>query len=280
VRGTVAVVTDSAADLPEAWKAGHEILVVPLTVRLGHRDLLDGAELDATTFWSRCRAGEAASTASPSPAAFADAFRQAAERGAAEVVCIDLASGLSSTVQSASVAAADAPLPVHVVDSGSASLGQAMVVLAAARAAAGGAAGAPVVDRARSEAGRVRVLAVIDQRHHLQRSGRLGSSGSVTGSVLAVKPIVEVRGGQVVPVGRQRTMPRALEALAALVADTRPQEVAVVHGDADPRSVDHLVAALAATGPTPSVHLLGPVVGAHLGPGAVGVAVRTAPDDR
>jgi fatty acid kinase fatty acid binding subunit len=212
--------------------------------------------------------------------AFADAFRQAAERGAAEVVCIDLASGLSSTFQSASVAAADAPLPVHVVDSGSASLGQAMVVLAAARAAASGATGSVVVEQAASEARRVRVLAVIDRRDHLQRSGRLGSSGSIAGSVLAVKPIVEVRGGEVVPVGRQRTLPRALDALAALVAGTRPEEVAVVHGDADARSVEHLVAALAATGPAPSVHLLGPVVGAHLGPGAVGVAVRAAPADR
>jgi DegV family protein with EDD domain len=273
VSGPVLVVTDSAADLPPSWRDIHRILVVPLTVRVGGVDHRDGEELGPVAFWARCRAStEIPTTASPSPQAFAAAFRAAAERGAAEVVCVTLAAGLSSTHQSAALAAGDAPLPVHLVDSGSATLGQALVVMAAAAATAEG--GAAAAGAARRAAGRVRVVGVVDQLDHLRRSGRLSASRALLGSALAVKPIVEVRDGAVTAVGRQRTVARALDALAELVAGYGPETLAVVHGDADPSTVERLVARLGS--PPPPVHLLGPVVGSHLGPGAVGVALLAA----
>jgi DegV family protein with EDD domain len=273
---SVAVVSDSAADLPAAWCEAQRVAVVPLTVRIAGVDHLDGVDLTASEFWAACRQGgdEVPRTAAPSPAAFAAAFQRAGEAGASAVVCVTLAAGLSSTFQSALLAAREAPLPVEVVDSGSASAGQAFVVRAAVGARGGGP--GAVLAAATETAHGVRLLGALADLTHLRRSGRLSGAKALVGSVLAVAPVVELADGGVSLAGRQRTLARAVDALANLVERAAPQEVAVVHGDADPAMVDRLVGRLHAAWPDPPVQLLGPVVGAHLGPGTVGVAFRRA----
>jgi DegV family protein with EDD domain len=265
-----AVVTDSAADLPAAWCEANGVEAVPLTVHVGGADHLDGVDLAADAFWARCRATtEPPTTASPSPEAFAAAFGRAAASGASAVVCVTLAAGLSSTFQSASLAARSAPLDVRVVDSRSDSLGQTTVVHAAVAAAGDGADAA--VAAALDAAARVHVFGMLDGTDHLRRSGRLTTSQAFFGSVLSVKPLIALHDGRVDAMGRQRTVPRGLDALAALVVAARPQRLAVVHGD--PTNVAGLLDRLRDVDPDPPVHLLGPVVGSHLGPGVVGVAL-------
>lgn len=275
-----AIVTDSAADLPVAWRAGRDVEAVPLTVRIDGADHLDGVDLAAEEFWARARrAAEPPTTASPSPEAFAAAFARAGAAGASSVVCVTLASGLSSTFQSATLAARGAGhLDVRVLDSRSASHGQALVVEAAVSAASDGPDAAAAA--ARDVAARVEVFGMLGDLEHLRRSGRLRASHALLGSVLSVKPLIRLHDGAVEAVGRQRTVPRALDALATLVLDALPERLVVMHGDADPATVGSLVERLRDAGTDPPVHLLGPVVGAHLGPGTVGVALlrpRPAP---
>ena len=154
----VAVVADSACDLPDDLAAAEGIHIVPLSVAFGTRSFLDGRELDAASFWDLVTSSdEIPTTASPSPAAFLDAYAASADTGASAVVSVHVAGTLSRTVETARAAAVESPLRVEVVDSRSVSLGQGLVVLAAARAAARGAGVADVSREATLAAQSLRV---------------------------------------------------------------------------------------------------------------------------
>ena len=274
----VRVVTDSSCDLPADVVAEHDIEVVPLTIRFGADELVDRVDLTPAQFWARCASSPALpETAAPAPGTFEQAFRRAAAAGADGVVCINLASKLSATSQSAQTAAqavADG-IPVTVVDSRTVTLGLGMIVVEAARLAAGGASLEEVAAAAEDLAGRTRVHGALDTLEYLKRGGRIGAAQALLGSILSIKPIIEVRDGAVEPGPKQRTRSKALAYLASRVAsEPAVENLAVLHGDAP--DLDTFLGLLTPHFPTDRIVVgdLGAVVGTHSGPRTIGVAYQ------
>jgi DegV family protein with EDD domain len=270
VPGPVAVVTDSACDLPPAAAAEAGVTIVPLLVTLGSQSFLDGVELTADEFWRRVEEGTVPTTASPSIGAFREAYRQAADRGASGVTSVHLSGALSRTADTARQAARDAPLPVAVVDTGSVSAAQGLVALAAAGVAAAGASREDVTRAAHGAVARLRLAAVVDSADFLARGGRVGpASTAVTGS-LRIRPVLTIRQGRPVLHSRARTRSRAIDDAIEVVAG--PAEAAAVFHSGTPEADDVAARLAGITGVEPLVGPVGPVTGTHLGPRALGLA--------
>ena len=274
----VAVVTDSSCDLPAELVAQHGIEVVPLTIRFGTEELVDRQDLTPAEFWARCASAPTLpETAAPSPGAFEQAFRRAAERGPDGVMCVNISAKLSATIQAAQAAArtVEDEVPVRVVDSRSVTMGLGMIVLGAARAAADRVSVDEVAAAAEELAGRTRVYGTLDTLENLKKGGRIGGAQAFLGSLLSVKPSIDVRDGAVEPGPKLRTRAKGLAWLAERVAADKPAgEVAIVHGDAP--DVDQLTGLLADHVPPERILVadLGPVVGTHAGPRTIGVAYQ------
>ncbi len=271
---TVRIVTDSASDLPVEVADGLGVAVVPLMVRFGDDELIDREELSTGEFWRRCGAAtELPATAAPSPGRFEQAYRRLAGEGATGIVSIHLSGELSATAQSARTAAVAVAedVPVEVVDSRSITMGLGLMVIDAAERARDGASLEDVAAGACDLAGRTRLLAALDTLEYLRRGGRIGAAAAAFGSLLAVKPLIAIVDGEVTSPGRQRTRTRALSHLVEVVANEPAVErLAVAHAAVD--DVDEFVGRLR------EVHdgkiivgEIGPVIGAHAGPGTIGV---------
>ncbi len=277
----VRVVTDSSCDLPEALAAEAAIAVVPLTIRFGDEEFVDRRDLTPEAFWSRCAAAATLpQTAAPSPGAFEDAFRAQAAAGADAVACVVLSTELSATGQAATTAAAAVAgeVEVRVVDTRSVSLGVGLLALEAARRGADGDALDDVVARVEDLAARTEIHAGLDTLDHLRKGGRVGGAQALLGSLLSIKPVIEVRDGAVEPGPRVRTRAKVLDYLVAKVAGADVERLAVVHGAA--ADLDAFLDRVATHVPRSEVVVgdLGPVVGTHTGPGTIGVIYqRRAP---
>ncbi|WP_116451417.1 DegV family protein [Blastococcus litoris] len=276
----VAVVTDSTAYLPDELIEGYGIHVVPLYVVLAGRSGREGWDIGpeevARTLSVR---GQTVSTSRPTPGDFVAAYRGALDDGADRLVSIHLSSELSGTCDAARLAASQVGEHiVTVVDTRSAAMGAGFAVLAAARSAAAGADPATVVRTARETADATRTYFVVDTLEHLRRGGRIGSAAAVLGSALAVKPVLHVQDGRVVPLEKVRTSARALSRLVQRAVETAgegPVSIAV-HHLAAPEKADRLAAELRDRLPQlRELHVseLGAAIGAHVGPGAVGIVV-------
>jgi DegV family protein with EDD domain len=279
----VTVVTDSTAYLPSDVVERYGIEVVPLYVVLAGRSGREGLDIApadvARTLSTR---GGHVSTSRPTPGDFVAAYRRCLDAGAEQLVSVHLSAELSGTWDAARLAAAQVGEHlVRVVDSRSAAMGSGFAVLAAARAAAAGAPVDAVVDVARRTAEVTRTFFVVETLEHLRRGGRIGSAAAFLGSALAVKPVLHVLDGAVVPLEKVRTSARALNRLvqrAVDVAAGRPVALAV-HHLAAPERADRLATELADHVPgLRELHVseLGAAIGAHVGPGSVGVVVCPA----
>jgi fatty acid kinase fatty acid binding subunit len=276
----VAVVTDSSSDLPAPLAASHGIEVVPLSIRFGDEELVDRRDLTPAQFWARCAASPVLpETAAPAPGAFQAAFEGAVDRGADGLVCVTISSKLSATMSAASAAAAalEGRVPVRLVDSRSVTMGLGMIALAAARAAEAGGSVDEVADTAESLVARTRVYGTLDTLENLKKGGRIGAAQALLGSLLSVKPVIEVRDGAVEPGPKQRTRARALAWLADKVAADNPAgDVAVVSGEAP--DLETLCDLLVRHLPRERLVIadLGAVIGTHAGPRTIGVAYQVA----
>ena len=271
----VRIVTDSSCDLTDEEVAAHGIEVVPLTIRFGAEELEDRTELSVEDFYTRLESSAVLpETAAPAPGRFEAAFRRQAAAGADEVVCINLSSGLSATMQSARNAAAalEGELPVHVVDSRSITSGLGTQVLLAAEAAERGATGAEIVALLDDLIARTHVVGALDTLDNLKKGGRIGGAQALVGSLLSIKPILDLSSGEVEEAGRARTRRRALEVLRdKVVAAGAVEHLRVTHGFA--KDVDAMVDLLAEHHPRESIRVghIGPVIGTHGGPRVMGV---------
>jgi DegV family protein with EDD domain len=275
---TVKVVTDSSCDLPQELADELGITIVPLTVRFGAEEFVDRKDLTAAEFWARCDASATLpETAAPSPGAFEEAFRAAAAAGHDGVVAILLSGGLSATLQAAQLAAeavADT-IPVRVIDSKQASAALGALVLNAARWAADGGKLDEIADGAVEESGRTRLYATFDTLEYLRKGGRIGRAQAFFGSMLSMKPVIELVDGVVEAESRQRTRSRSVRHLADKVREAGPVEhVIVLHADAP----DHedLLTMLSEFVPRDSILVtkIGAVIGTHAGPRAMGVVFQ------
>jgi len=271
----IRVVTDSASDLPADIASRYSVVTVPLDVRLGDLGPEETRKLSATEFWQAC-ANTAAlpETSAPSPGAFRDAFAQAREDGCDGVVCVTISSELSATYQAACAGAAEVAgdIPVEVIDSRSATMGEGLLVIEAAELATPGSSLEEVAAGVRAAVGAIGVFGTLDTLDNLRRGGRIGSAQAFVGSLLSIKPVIEVRGGVVEGESRQRTRGRSLRYLAEKVAEAEPlRRLAVAHAAAS--DLGEFLRILAEVHPADDVIVayIGPVIGAHTGAGTIGV---------
>jgi DegV family protein with EDD domain len=282
----VAVVTDSTAYLPSGLAAERGIRVVPLEVRLGERVGREGVDIDAAAVSAALADHRTVQTSRPAPAEFATTYRAALAEGAAEVVSVHLSRELSGTWEAAWLAAQEVgPERVRVVDSRATAMGLGYAVLAAADAADRGAPGATVEDAAADVAARCRVFFCVDTLDRLRRGGRIGAAAALLGSALAVKPLLHVSQGRIVPLEKVRTTARAAQRmveLAVRAAGDGPADLAVHHLGATDRA-EELAERLRERLPRVArllVSEVGAVIGAHAGTGLLGIVVvprRAAP---
>jgi DegV family protein with EDD domain len=275
----VAVVTDSTANLPEELVARHGIRVVPLRMAIGGPAASEGTEVSTQEI---ARAlGErriTVTTSRPAPAEFGAVYREAFEAGAEAVVSVHLSAELSGTCEAAAFAAGNADGPVTVVDSRSTAMGLGFVALAAAEAAGAGGDLAAVTSAARQTIDRTTTLFYVDTLEHLRRGGRIGAAAALLGTALSVKPILYVKDGAVVVREKVRTTGRALARLQELAVDAAGDDgcdLAVQHLASPDRAAElqmKLLARIPKVGHVVASEV-GAVVGAHTGPGVLGVVV-------
>ena len=273
----IRVVTDSACDLPGPLIEALGIEIVPLTIRFGDQEFVDRVELSADEFWDRLEHSDTLpETAAPSPGAFETCFRDLAARGATGIVCINLSSHLSGTMQSAQVAAAAAvdACPVQVIDSQSASMGQGNLCLTAARRAADGDSLESIVAEVVDRRDRTKLFATLDTLEFLKKGGRVGNARALLGTMLSIKPIIELSSGVVEESAKVRTRSKALRVLAEKAAEEKIEHLAVLHGNAP--DLEEFIDLLAPIFPRDEIitGLIGPVIGTHAGPRVIGVAYQ------
>jgi DegV family protein with EDD domain len=275
----VAVVTDSASDLSPQRGAELGISVVPLLVSFGAEEFKAGVDLSAEDFWAKMVAPEAPfpKTAAASPIAFRDAFETAFAGGAEAVVCINVAASLSGTFKSASLAREMLPeREIHVVDSDTAAFGMALLAMLARDLAATGRSGADIAAEVIDRSKDVEAIVCLDTLEYLRRGGRISGAQAVIGSLLSVKPIIAIRNGQVEQVDRVRTRGKARERAIEFITARPIERLAVFHSISP--DLDEFRSAVIARAGTLTVAdvetaIIGPSIGPHLGPGALGAAM-------
>ena len=273
---TVRIVTDSACDLrgDEVTELGIE--VVPLSIRFGAEEFVDREELTVEDFYRRLHESEELpETSAPSPGRFAQAFTRQLDSGADTVVCINMSSGLSATMQSARTAANDIDADIRVIDSRTITAGLGSITLAAARLASDGALADEIVATVESMRGRTRVYGTLDTLENLKKGGRIGGARAMLGSMLAIKPLLDLSSGEVEEAGRQRTRKKALRWLYDTLETALPVEnLAVMHGEAP--DVDDFLDMLRPIVDVESIRIekIGAVIGTHGGPRVMGLAFQ------
>jgi DegV family protein with EDD domain len=274
----IGLVTDSPSDIPEDLVKRYKIEVVPATLVLGGKSYLDGVEISREEFYQRLPALKTApTTAAPSTGDFAARYWKLLESSCEQIIGIFTAETLTSIPNIARKAADDFPGKVTVIESGSLTLGIGFQVLAAAEAIEKGLDMQAVLAVIQSTRRRIRVYAALDTMEYLRRSGRVAGPVAALGGLLSIKPVVELREGQVKPMGTPRTTSKATEKLYSLVNSLGPLErLAIVHTNAETRArefFDKLKAGQPQFLPA-DIQILNvtPVIGTHLGPNGLGVA--------
>jgi DegV family protein with EDD domain len=273
---SIHLVGDSSCDLDPAEIAGLDIEIVPLSIRFGSEEFTDGLDLSLGEFYQRMASSDGLpQTACPAPGAFVQAFRNAEDAGADAVVCVTLSGELSNTLQSAqsAVDAYDGRIPVHVIDSRSVSSGLGTLLLEAAKVADGDAGVDSVLARIGDLVPRTRVFAALNTLENLKKGGRIGGARAMVGSMLSIKPLVDLTGGVVREAGKPRTRRKALHMLYERMTEAGPiDHVAVMHGGAP--DIDEFLDLIAPRFPRTSLRVgtLGAVIGTHGGAEIIGAS--------
>ena len=278
----VAIVTDTTACIPREQVEQYAIELVPIDVIFGDKVYRDGIDITPAEFYALLKQADTLPTTSGSlPGPFVEAYRKASQR-ASSILCITISAKFSGMFNSAQLAIEMTredltDVVIEVLECTTAAVGQGLVVLAAAKAAASGKSLAEVVDTARSVMQRVNLFATLDTLHYLVKGGRVPKAAALASSLLKIKPIFTVSDGEAHPVTNVRTNPGAMKRLLKImgqkVVKGQPLHVAVMHADALDRAIAFRnqissrfdCAELFITEFTP-------VMGVHTGPGVIGVA--------
>ena len=274
----IQIVTDSTSDLPREVAEEYGIRVVPLAVNFGDEQYTDGVDLAAVEFYEKLRSGSTMPrTSQPAPGQFADVYRAAIEQGR-KVLSIHISSTLSGTYQAASLAAEMVGKEhVKVVDSLSVSMGLGLQVIAAARRNSSLEEAYQAAMVAKENLG---LLFLVDTLEYMEKNGRIGRAASLLGSLLQIKPVLTFTDGTVDVVekvrGGRRARRRTLEIFQERVGDD-VVDVAVVHAGAQEQGQE-LLDEVQELVKCDKVYFgdIGPTMGAHSGPGTLGLIWRPA----
>jgi DegV family protein with EDD domain len=275
----VRIVTDSTADLTPEQQRAAGITVVPLNVHFGDDVFRDHVDLSTDEFFRRLKASsQLPRTSQPSVGAFEEAYRTLLE-GGHEIVSVHLSSKVSGTYNSALMAAQSVGAgKIDVVDSLSTSMALGFMALEGAKLAGAGRDRQAVAECLRGLVPKARVICVVDTLTYLERGGRIGKARALLGSLLNVKPILQLKDGEVVPLGRARGRPQALNRLVELLErDGKVSQLAIMHGAAR-ADAEQLRERVASTYPGVDIQLteIGAVLGTHTGPGVIGFTYLVA----
>jgi DegV family protein with EDD domain len=282
-----AVVTDSTSYLPEEMISGHEIHTVSLYVTLEGEQRPEGEipPSEYSDFYARLRASEeGATTSQPSVGDFVSAYEPLLASGA-DVVSIHISAGISGTCDSARQAREQLSSEgkggerIHVLDSRTGAGAQGLLVLAAAKAAAAGASGAEALEAAERARDSLKIWFAVDTLEYLRKGGRIGAAQALLGSALQIKPILTLD-EEITPVERVRTRRRAFERMVDFARERERDDAGtwVVQHIQDPETARQLVDECRQIFGSDPVFVseIGPVLGAHTGPGLLGVGgIRT-----
>jgi DegV family protein with EDD domain len=275
----VRIVTDSTADLTQEQQQAAGITVVPLNVHFGDQVFRDHVDLTADEFFRRLKASsQLPRTSQPAVGVFEEAYRALRQNGD-EIVSVHLSSKVSGTYNSALMAAKGVDEQgIDVVDSLSTSMALGFMALEGARLARAGKDRASIAERLQALVPKARVICVVDTLTYLERGGRIGKARALLGSLLNVKPILQLKDGEVVPVGRARGRPQALNKLVELLQrDGKVSQLAIMHGAAQ-ADAEQLRERVATSYPGLDILLteIGAVLGTHTGPGVIGFTYLVA----
>lgn len=271
---SVKIVVDSTVDLVPEVKA--QVKTVALSVRFGDREYKDGVTINPVTFYEMLASSEKLPTTSqPTPADFEDAYRELVEAGH-EVVCITIASKLSGTYQSATIAADEFPGKVFVVDSRSVAIGTGILVEWALKLAESGKNGQEILEELMEKRKEIRLYAMVDTLEYLKKGGRLSSTVAFVGGMLTMKPIIGVEEGEIKVIGKARGMKAAFTALTKTCRDTGVDTEAPFMlgytGVSDENLSKYLEGNSDLWPAGGKKTIIGSAIGTHVGPGAVAMA--------
>ena len=274
----VRIVTDSLADIPAPILQELDITTIPCVVRFGDQEFQDRVDLFPSEFYQKLRHSPVMpSTSQPAIGVFEDLYRKLAE-STDQILAIHTIASLSGIYNASRVAAENIKTArIEVIDSKQVSMALGWLVILAARAAKDGHSLDEIKAIVEDARKRVHIIAMLDTLEYAQRGGRLGKGKALVGTLLNVKPLLSVIDGEIMPVENVRTQKRALQRLVEIVLASGPiQELSVIHAEA-PDHANTLREMLAETFSEEHIVMseTGPVLGSHVGPGAVGIAWLT-----
>ncbi|UCF61032.1 MAG: DegV family protein [Anaerolineaceae bacterium] len=271
---TIKIVTDSTSDLSQTIADQHDITIVPLYINFGDQSYLDGVELTREEFYKMLPDHPTPpSTSVPSVEMFQNIYQKLSAEGADQILSIHIAGSLSATADIAqSTLETLTDVPVTVFDAGQISLGTGLLAIAAAQAAVSGMTMEEIVSMLKDKALRTYSFAALDTLEYLRRSGRASRFRSTVGSLLSIKPLLSMHNGKM-DVDRVRTEKGAIEWLMDHLANLHPfEEIALIHTNA-PDKVEAFrqrAHPFLPSGKEPIIAEVTPIIGTHVGPGAVG----------
>ena len=274
----IRIITDSAADMGDIIR--EDLTILPIHITFGDQEFQDGVDMTHQMFYERLiESDELPVTSQVAPFAFEEAYKAAMEKGE-EVIAITLSSKLSGTWQSANIAAESYEDMVHVVDSENVSIGQRVLVEYALRLKDGGMTALEIVEKLEAEKKNIRLIALLDTLEYLKKGGRISRAAAVAGSLLSIKPVIAIQGGEVAILGKARGSRQGNNLLAEQIRLTggidfsRPYVLGYTGlsdmllqkyiADNEVLWKDHVEALDAVS--------VGGTIGTHTGPGAIGAA--------
>lgn len=273
----VAIVTDSAASIPEALCNQYHIEVVPFWVNMGKASYRSGLDMNPETFYAQLRAypDMTVSTSVPAISVFLEAYQKQAQ-WADSIVAIHLAGKQSGTCSAAEIAGRESPVPVTVIDTQTTAMGEGFVAVEAARVAAEGAALDEVVAVARAVVPNAGVVALLETVSYAFKGGRLSNAASTVGSLLKICPMIRVQNNRVSLIGQARRRSKGIAAVIEKIVDeveNNPTHLAVHYAEDETEGL-YVLEELKKLIHCVETHLLRvPIeLGVHAGPGALGVA--------
>ena len=276
------IMTDSCCDMTDEMARELDLAVQPLSLNMGkdvYRNWLDGREIGFEQFYARIRGGETATTSAVSVGEFEDAMRPILAQGK-DILCINFSSALSTTYQSAVIAAGDlrAEFPeakIFVVDSLCASLGQGLLLYLCAQQKREGRSIGEVRAYAEATKGNICHWFTVDDLNHLKRGGRISAATALFGTMLAIKPVMHVDDeGHLIPVskarGRKASLLALVDQMEQTAIDPKNQTVFISHGDCE-ADAQFVAGEVRRRFGTEDIHInyVGPVIGNHSGPGTL-----------
>ncbi|MBQ1270383.1 MAG: DegV family protein [Clostridia bacterium] len=274
---SVKIITDTSADLNPAEAKALGVGTAPMKVMFGEEEYTASFGLTGNEFYQKLEtAADLPTTSQPSVARFEELFASCPED---DIVVILIASALSGTVQSATIAAQSFPKKnIYIIDSGSATLGQRILVERAVQLRDMGLTGDQIAKSLEYEKNEIVLLAVIDTLKYLHKGGRLSKTAAIAGGLLGIKPVITLKDGVIEVLGKERGTARALRFLHTTAEGfgkpdmSRPSSLA--YTGCDPSVLEPLIAELGKDfiSDNAVTDHIGPTIGVHVGPGAIGIA--------